>query len=102
MNNKDYKSIEKSYFSLKGTVHVVGDLVHIKREGIPDLYKRVLTVETPDGQVLFPELRNGKLKLIEAELIKQGSLVEIQFLFQGSEKSGKRYNNIYIYSIKKI
>lgn len=98
MNNH----IEKSYFNLKGTVHLVGELVHIKREGIPDLYKRVLTVETPDGQILFPELRNGKLKMIESEGINQGSTVEIQYLFQGSEKNGKRYNNIYIYSIKAI
>jgi len=94
--------VEKSYFNLKGTVHVVGDLVHIKRDGIPDLYKRVLTVETPDGQILFPELRNGKLKMLEERGITQGSTVEIEFLFQGSEKSGKRYNNIYIYSINKI
>ena len=83
-------------------MHVVGELVHIKREGIPDLYKRVLTMETPDGQILYPELRNGKLKMIEAEGIKQGSTVEIQYLFQGSEKNGKRYNNIYIYTIKTI
>jgi|VirMetMinimDraft_7_1064189.scaffolds.fasta_scaffold09403_7 hypothetical protein len=94
--------IEKSYFNLKGTVHVVGELVHIKRDGIPDLYKRVLTIETPDGQILFPELRNGKLKMLEERDIKQGSTVEIDFLFQGSEKNSKRYNNIYIYSIKKI
>jgi len=93
---------EKNYFDLKGTVHLVGDLVHIEREGIPDLYKRVLTVETPDGQVLFPELRNGKLKILETEGIKQGSTVEIKYLFQGSEKNNKRYNNIYIFSIKAI
>lgn len=94
--------IEKSYFNLKGTVHLVGDLVHIERNKIPDLYKKVLTVETPDGQILFPELRNGKLKMLESENITQGSTVEIEYLFQGSEKSGKRYNNIYIHSIKAI
>lgn len=94
--------VEKSYFNLKGTVHVIGELVHIKRDGIPDLYKKVLTVETPDGQVLYPELRNGKLKMLESENITQGSTVEIQYLFQGSEKNGKRYNNIYIFSIKGI
>lgn len=99
MNNNH---IQKSYFNLKGTVHLVGDLVHIERNGIPDLYKRVLTVETPDGQILYPELRNGKLKMLESENIKQGSTVEIQFLFQGSEKNGKRYNNIYIHLIKSI
>jgi hypothetical protein len=93
---------EKNYFNLKGTVHLIGELVHIKREGIPDLYKKVLTIETPDGQVLFPELRNGKLKILETENITQGSTVDIQYLFQGSEKNGKRYNNIYIFSIKAI
>lgn len=94
--------VEKSYFNLKGTVHMIGELVHIERNGIPDLYKKVLTVETPDGQILYPEVRNGKLKMLEAEGIQQGSTVAIEFLFQGSEKNNKRYNNIYIYSIKKI
>lgn len=97
MNN-----IEKNYLDIKGTVHLIGELVHIKREGIPDLYKKVLTVETPDGQVLYPELRNGKLKMLETENITQGATVEIKYLFQGSEKNGKRYNNIYIFSIKAI
>lgn len=92
----------KNYFELKGTVHMIGELVHIEREGIPDLHKRVLTVETPDGQILFPELRNSRLKLIEEEGIEQGSTVEIKYLFQGSEKNGKRYNNIYIHTIKSI
>ncbi len=94
--------IIKNYFKLKGTVHVVGELVHIERQGIPDLHKKVLTVETPDGQVLFPEVRNGKLRMLEIEGITQGSTVEIEYLFQGSEKNGKRYNNIYVFSIKKI
>jgi len=40
--------------------------------------------------------------MLEERDIKQGSTVEIDFLFQGSEKNSKRYNNIYIYSIKKI
>jgi hypothetical protein len=95
-------NIEKNYFELKGTVHLIGDLVHIQRDNIPDLYKKVLTIETPDGQILYPELRNGKLKMLEAENITQGSTVQIKYLFQGSEKNGKRYNNIYIYSIKAI
>jgi len=98
MNNH----IEKSYFNLNGTVHLIGELVHIERNGIPDLFKKVLTVETPDGQLLFPEIRNSKLKMLDEQGIKQGSTVEINFLFQGSEKNGKRYNNIYIHNIKTI
>lgn len=94
--------VEKSHFTLKGTVNLIGELVHIQRQGIPDLNKRVLTVTTPDEQVLYPELRNNKLKLIETEGIVEGCAAEIKFIFQGSEKSGKRYNNIYIHSIKTI
>lgn len=93
---------EKDYLKLKGTVRFIGDLVHIEREGIPDLLKRVLTIETPDGQILYPELRNTRLRLLQEEEIKEGSTVELEYLFQGSEKNGKRYNNIYIYSIKNI
>jgi hypothetical protein len=93
---------EKNYFDLKGTVHEVGELVHIKREGIPDLYKRVLTIETPDNQTLYAEVRNAKLKELEVEGIRQGSTVAIEFLFQGSEKGDKKYNNIYVHSIKSI
>lgn len=93
---------DKIYFSAKGTVQMIGDLVEIKREGIPDMRKKVLTLETPDGQILFPELRNAKLEMLDSENIEIGSAVEIYFLFQGSEKNGKRYNNIYIHSIKSI
>lgn len=99
---RERRRVEKNYFTLKGTVQLIGELTHIKRVGIPDLYKQVLTVETPDEQVLFLELRNGKLKLLETENIEEGSAVEINFTFQGSEKNEKRYNNIYIHSIKLI
>jgi hypothetical protein len=94
--------MEKTYFNLKGTVQLIGEEVHIPRKGIPDLYKRVLTVETADGQVVFPEIRNGKLRMLANEKIMEGSIVNIEFLFQGSEKGGKRYNNVYINSISRV
>ena len=94
--------MEKKTFSTRGVVHLIGDLVHISRKGLPDLYKKVLTVETLDGQTFFPELRNKKLKELEQQGIEEKSIVEIEFTFQGSEKNGKRYNNIYIDSITKV
>lgn len=93
---------EKNYFKVRGTIHFIGEQLHIKRDGIPDLYKRVLTLETPDGQVLYLELRNGKLSYVETCDLAPGSTVEIEYLFQGSEKSGKRYNNLYIHTLKNI
>ena len=97
-----FNFMNKNYFKLEGKVCEVGELVHIERKGIPDLYKRVLTIETAEGQKLYPELRNQKLKLLDREQIDINSLVSIEYSFEGSEKNGKRYNNIYINSIKTI
>lgn len=94
--------MKKEYFKLKGVVTEIGELIHIQRTNIPDLYKRVLVVETIDGQKLYPELRNAKLKLLDREQINEGSTVEIEYSFEGSEKNGKRYNNIYLNSIKRV
>jgi hypothetical protein len=92
--------MRKDYLKIKGVVTEIGELVHIQRTGIPDLYKRVLTVETIDEQVLYPEVRNGKLKMLDD--IYENSTVEIEFSFEGSEKNDKRYNNIYINTITKL
>ena len=94
--------MKKEYFKLKGVVTEIGELVHIQRTNIPDLYKRVLVVETIDGQKLYPELRNAKLKLLDREQINEGSTVEVEYSFEGSEKNGKRYNNVYLNSIKRV
>lgn len=92
--------MKKKYLKIKGVITEIGELVHIQREGIPDLYKKVLTLETIDEQVLYPEVRNAKLKLLEN--MYENSTVEIEFSFEGSEKNGKRYNNIYINNITKL
>jgi len=92
--------MRKEYLKIKGVITEIGDLVHIQRTGIPDLYKRVLTIETIDEQVLYPEVRNAKLKLLDN--LYENSTVEIEFSFEGSEKNGKRYNNIYINNITRL
>lgn len=92
--------MKKEFLKIKGVITEIGELVHIQREGIPDLYKKVLTIETIDEQVLYPEVRNAKLKLLEN--MYENSTVEIEFSFEGSEKNGKRYNNIYINNITKL
>ena len=92
--------MKKEYLKIKGVITEIGELVHIQREGIPDLYKKVLTLETIDEQVLYPEVRNAKLKLLDN--MYENSTVEIEFSFEGSEKNGKRYNNIYINNITKL
>lgn len=94
--------MKREVFKLKGTVTFVSELTHIPRNRVPDLYKKVLTIELDDSQKLFPEIRNQRLKMLDKEQIEVGSLVEIGYTFEGSEKNGKRYNNIYINSIKNL
>ena len=93
--------MNKEIFKLKGTVTSMGELIHIPRTGIPDLFKRVLTIELLDGQVLYPEVRNQRLKILDREQIEVNDFVELGYTFEGSEKNHKRYNNIYVNSIKK-
>jgi hypothetical protein len=83
------------------TVHDISELIVIKRTDNIDLKKLVLTVETDDGQVFYPELRYSKIELIKKLNINIKDKVKLTFSFQGSEKNGKKYNNIYIKDIKK-
>jgi hypothetical protein len=91
--------MKKQYFTISGTLEHIGDLVQLPRRN-KDLYKRVLTIVSPDNQKLFPELRNHNLAALEHIAI--GDFITIEFSFEGSEKNGKRYNNIFIYSINSI
>lgn len=84
------------------TVTGMSELLHIKRKGKGDLFKRVLDVVTDDGQVFYAELRNSKLKLFEQQGIETGCRASLEFVFQGSQKQEKKYNNIYITDIKRL
>lgn len=92
--------MNKETIKLTGTLNAIGDLERIQRNSKPDLHKKVLTFETTDGQVLFPEVRNRKLDLLDH--INVGDKVSIEIIFQGSEKNNKRYNNIYTCNVQKL
>ena len=92
--------IHKNYFTIQGKIEEISDLVHIVRKDLPDLYKKMLVVTISDGQKLFPEIRNKNLSQLDN--IKTNDIVNIEFTFEGSEKNGKRYNNIYINQITKV
>lgn len=92
--------VEKNYFNLQGKVTEISDLIHIERNNLPDLFKKMINVVTIDNQRVFAEIRNKNLSQLED--IKENDIVDIQFAFQGSVKDGKNYNNIYIHTIKKV
>ncbi len=88
------------FFKLQGKITEIFNKITVKRKGLPDFTKIVLCIVTPDGQKLYPELRNKKTKQLKS--IDVSKPVEIEYSFQGSEKNDKHYNNIYINKIKNI
>lgn len=90
-------------FILTAELTEISEVIQIRRTTKPDMYKKTLTLETSDGQVLYTEIRNNALKVLDREGITEGNIVEVQIIFQGSDKGeGKKYNNILIHSIKKV
>lgn len=92
--------LDKNYFKLQGKIEEIGDLVHITRDNLSDLFKKILVITTSDSQRLYPEIRNNNLNQLDN--IKVNDIVDIEYTFEGSEKNGKRYNNIYINQITKV
>ena len=92
--------MEKQYNTIAGEITAIGELIHIPRKKGKDLYKRVITIVTPDKQKLFPEVRNNKLKLLEG--VEVGDYATLKYSFEGSEKNGKIYNNIFAFDLKVV
>ena len=89
-------------FILTGTVLEISDMVQIRRTTKPDIFKKMVTIKLEDNQKVFCEIRNACLKELDREGIEFGVFVEINYIFEGSEKDNKRYNNIIIKSIKRV
>lgn len=89
-------------FKTIATVEEIGEIIQIRRTSKPNLFKRVVTLKTDDLQIFYPEIRNLGLKILEREGIEIGSKVEVEFTFQGTEKDGKKYNNILIQNIRLV
>lgn len=87
---------------LRGYVINISDLVQIRRTTKPDIFKKTLDIITEDQQKVFVEVRNTGIKELEREGIKKSSYVEIEYLFEGSEKGDKKYNNVVAKTIKLV
>ena len=68
-------------------------------EGRDPKKRAVVTVTTEDEQKAFFEVRDALISRIEKLGVIRGDVVEIGFVFIGSEKNGRTYNNIFINQI---
>jgi hypothetical protein len=71
----------------------------IKVQGKLDKKRAVVTIVTEDEQKAFFEVREAVISRIEKMGIRTGDQIEIGFVFIGSEKNGRTYNNLFINQI---
>lgn len=92
---KNYKAC--TYFT--GTFEAMTPPVIIDRVG-KKIQRSLITITTEDGQTGFFEARDRIIGFIEANNIKIGQKVKVGFVFMGSQKEDRQYNNIFINEIE--
>lgn len=68
-------------------------------EGKPTKKRAIVTVTTEDEQKAFFEVRDAVIARIEKLGIRKGDEISIGFVFIGSEKNNRIYNNLFINQI---
>jgi DNA helicase TIP49 (TBP-interacting protein) len=68
-------------------------------EGKPTKKRAIVTVTTEDEQKAFFEVRDAMIAKIEKIGLRKGDEITVGFVFIGSEKNGRTYNNLFINQI---
>lgn len=89
---------------INGLVTEISDPVIMSRKEVKsrDIKKITLTIITTDGQKLYVDLINEKIKFLTSENIKTHTAVSIEYLFKGTNKENVKYNNIFVNSITNL
>lgn len=86
---------KKSLTYLTGYFDSMTPIETIEHEGRKKR-RSVVTVVTEDEQKLFLEVREAVINKIEKLGIINGDAVEIGFVFLGSQKGERRFNNLFL------
>ncbi len=81
-------------------VDKISDMEIINRPGKEPVEKKTLTLITEDGQKGFFEAKRYVLSKLTTLEITEGARVSVGFVFVGTEKNGKVYNNLFINEIE--
>jgi len=92
----------KSITTIEAYVESISEQKTISRGKKGLLDKVEITLVMSDKQKLFVEIRNNNISKLITNNIEVASFVSVDMFFQGSEKNGLRYNNLYVKDIKKI
>lgn len=90
--------------TIKGVVGNISDVITMKRnvKGSQDIKKKIITLLTPDGQRLYIDVINKKMNLFKEQDIKKFSVIEVEYLFKGTDVGERKFNNVYAVDIKII
>lgn len=92
--------MEKIDFEMVAYITHIGKIETYNRKDKTPLSKIGIDLETKDGQKLFAEIRYRNFEKVS--FMRAGMAVVIGYEFAGSEKGGKKYNNIIINEINMI
>lgn len=92
-------SAKKNLTFLQGYFEKMSKPETILVEGKSPKKRAVVTITTEDQQMAFFEIRDAVIARIEKLGLRPGDQVEIGFVFIGSEKNGRIYNNLFINQI---
>lgn len=85
---------------INGYITYISPEIEVRNVGRPMYLKKMVTVVSNDGQKFFGEIRKNKLTLLET--VNIGRELKIGYLFEGSERDNKKYNNIYIDTLENV
>ena len=92
-------AVKKQLYYFTGYFESMSTPETISKEGKPTKKRSVVKVTTEDEQTVYFEVRDAVISRIEKLGLISGDVVEIGFVFIGSEKNGRTYNNIFINQI---
>lgn len=91
--------MQKNAHTLLAQIQSIGELQKFSRRNKPDFSKIMVGLKTVDNQVLFCEVRNSNIQMLRN--INEGDVVTIEYIFAGSIKNNKQYNNIFITNLQR-
>lgn len=91
-------NMQNQNFKLTGNILFIGEIETYERQGREPLSKRMIALEVGNGQKLFAEIRPSNFEV--SQYLRAGQRVKVSYVFAGSEKNGKQYNNIIITEIE--
>lgn len=88
-------------YNIEGVIKEIGRSIKLnKNEFNEESYKKIITIQTSDKQLLFVDVVKQKLNLLDKNDIKEGSNVKVELAFSGVEKNGTKFNNLYCHNIR--